>query len=403
MLVATGCEPDGEPSGDASAGPAGSLPAPPSPTVAGVSTPPPPVPSTSLDSTGVPTAEPTPAPGDAAPLSPPAPSSSAATNCHITEILAIDCGVWWGISPWLDRDRRLYEIEEAAGRRMDTVHTWHGIDQPNVPNERERALMARGRFIHANIEARRFTREGHPPVRYRTITAGAFDSSLNSQARAIAASDQPIFITFDHEADADKRYYTRGTPEEFVAAWRHIVDVYRRNDADNAIFVWNVTGYRGNFDRLPRLWPGNDYVDWLSWEAYNMTGCEYHPTWDEVHSFERAMAPMYEWVQTEGPNHGIDPDKPVMIAEMGTVPIPRDPQAARRWYTEIPEVLREYERVRAVQLWDGKTAPTCDFRVLEHPYIRDGYVEAGRAPSIVVPDGVREVIADTLEVAGAAG
>ncbi|OOC55497.1 MULTISPECIES: glycoside hydrolase family 26 protein [Nocardiopsis] len=317
----------------------------------------------------------------------PADGHGSDEDCTVSEILEPSCGVWWGASPY---QRRVEPLEEAVDRRMDIVYTWHGIDQAHIPGEREKKLIAEERFVHTNIEARRFTRSGHPPVSYRSIIDGEFDRSLRSQAGTIAELGVPYFVTFDHEADANKRYNRRGTPEEFVQAWRHIVDLYREEGADNAIWVWNVTGWKGNFERLPKLWPGNDYVDWLSWEAYNMTGCDIHPHWTEVYSFEEALRPAYEWIQTEGPEHGIDPDKPVMIGEMGTTHI--GARETREWYSEIPDVLRRYERVRAVKVWDNRVSPGCDFRIGANRHARKGFEEAGHDPYVKLPEWVRRLV-----------
>ncbi|MDA2805977.1 glycoside hydrolase family 26 protein [Nocardiopsis suaedae] len=315
-------------------------------------------------------------------------------RCDVSEILEPSCGVWWGASPWQGDPEPL---ERAADRKLDIVYTWNGIDQTEIPTDTELEYAEDGRIIHANIEAKRFNMRGHPVQDYKDILVGRFDRSLTAQAERIAELEHPVFVTFDHEADANKRYNRRGTPEEFVMAWRHIVDVYRENGADNAVWVWNVTGWPDNLSRLPRLWPGNEYVDWISWEAYNMTGCELMPHWDEVVSFEEALRPAYEWVQEEGPKHGIDPDKPVMIGEMGTVPIPGDPMATAKWYADIPQVLKRYERVKAVKMWDGKTAPTCDFRVGQDAYAQWGYGLAGRHPYVAVPERVQEIVDRALE------
>ncbi|GAA4953704.1 hypothetical protein GCM10023224_43510 [Streptomonospora halophila] len=304
--------------------------------------------------------------------------------------------MWWGASPYRGDVRPL---EEAVGRPLDIVYTWHGVDQHRVPTAEERRLAEEGRFLHANIEARRFNAAGHPVQSYGDIIGGRFDDALRGQARRIADLGRPFFVTFDHEADADKRYNTRGTPEQFVRAWRHIVDVYRANGADNAVFVWNVTGWKGNLGRLPSLWPGNDYVDWISWEAYNMTGCELQPSWNHVVTFEEALRPAYEWFQNEGPEHGIDADKPVMVGEMGTVPIPGDPAATREWYADIPETLRDYERVRAVKLWDGITAPSCDFRVLQNRYATRGYLQASGDRYVDLPRLAREAVEEAIGIA----
>jgi hypothetical protein len=312
--------------------------------------------------------------------------STRETHCTVSDILEPSCGVWWGASPDGDDVKAL---EAAADRKMDIVYTWRGIDQPDVPGDRELRMIAEGRFVHTNIEARGFTQPGRPNLAYRDIIAGRFDSSLRSQARTIAELDVPYFVTFDHEADGKARYNNRGTPEEFVSSWRHIVDLYRSEGADNVIWVWNVTGWPGNLDRLPGLWPGNDYVDWISWEAYNMTGCEKMNNWDHVDSFEDALAPTYEWIQQEGPKHGIDPGKPVMIGEMGTTDI--GPSATTKWYTDVPDVLRRYERVRAVKLWDSQVGDDCDFRILANEHARRGFEQAGKDPYVYLPDRVRRL------------
>ncbi len=312
-------------------------------------------------------------------------SPTGDVDCTVSDILEPSCGVWWGASPYRDD---IEPLEKAVGRDMDLVYTWRGVDQAGIPGERELGMLAQGRLIHTNIEARRFTRPGHPAIPYRDILAGEFDSSLRSQARTIARTEAPYFVTFDHEADANKRYNNRGTPEEFVRSWRHIVDLYRQEGADNAIWVWNVTGWPGNLDRLPGLWPGNDYVDWLSWEAYNMTDCDAQPNWTEVLSFEDALAPAYEWIQEEGPRHGIDPTKPVMIGEMGTTDI--GPRKTFQWYAQIPEVLKRYERVRAVKVWDNKVSEGCDFRIKANKHARRGFEMAGQDPYVNLPDHARE-------------
>ncbi|MBR8741256.1 glycosyl hydrolase [Nocardiopsis sp. MG754419] len=331
-----------------------------------------------------------PLPGDAAApraaALPGAPSAPEA-GCTVSDILEPSCGVWWGASPYQDD---IEPLEAAVGREMDIVYTWRGIDQPHVPARRELDMIAEGRVVHTNIEARRFTRSGHPDIPYSNILDGEFDSSLRSQARTIADTEVPYFVTFDHEADANKRYNSRGTPEEFVRSWRHIVDLYREEGADNVIWVWNVTGWADNLDRLPGLWPGNDYVDWISWEAYNMTGCDIMPNWTDVHSFEEALAPAYEWIQQEGPRHGIDATKPVMIGEMGTTDI-----GARQtfdWYAEIPEVLKRYERVRAVKVWDNKVSDGCDFRIKANENARRGFELAGQDPYVNLPERVRRLV-----------
>ncbi|WP_245929814.1 glycosyl hydrolase family 26 [Allonocardiopsis opalescens] len=311
-----------------------------------------------------------------------APSPSPHTECAVNDILEPSCGAWWGASPYRDD---VGPLEEAMGRRLDIVYYWHGVDQAALPAEHERQAALDGRIIHLNIEARRFRQSGHPAVRYRQIIDGEFDESLRAQARNFADLGLPAFVTFDHEADADQRYNRRGTPREFTLAWRHIVDLYREEGADEVVWVWNVTGWPDNFDRLPRLWPGNGYVDWLSWEGYNMTGCDQQPQWDHVQSFADSVLPLYEWMHAHGERHGIDAGKPIMIGEMGTTPLPGGPEATADWYRAIPSVLERYPQFKAVKLWENELGRGCDFRVLNDERVTRGFVEAARAPHVNLP------------------
>lgn len=310
-------------------------------------------------------------------------------ECGVSDILEPECGVLWGASPGPDE---VTDLEEIIERQLDLVYVWHGVDQTELPTDEQREMMDQGRLIHANIEAREFTEQGHPALQYEQIIDGEFDDSLAQQARNFAELDLPAFVTFDHEADANHRYNQRGTPEEFVQAWQRIVDIYTDNGADNVVWVWNVTGWPGNHDRLPGLWPGNDYVDWLSWEGYNMTGCPQHDDWDHVQSFDDAVRPTYEWVQEHGRSHDINPDKPVMIGEMGTVPIPGDHRSTFNWYREVPEVLRELDRIQAVKLWNSSTSSECDFRVTQDLAAELGYLVASQDSYVRVPDEVGEQV-----------
>ena len=55
----------------------------------------------------------------------------------------------------------------------------------------------------------------------------------------------------------------------FVAAWRHIHDLFDAAGATNVIWVWNpniinpVPGVQ-----LEPLWPGGSYVDWVGMTGY---------------------------------------------------------------------------------------------------------------------------------------
>ena len=107
-----------------------------------------------------------------------------------------------------------------------------------------------------------------------TIVSGRYDPYLRAFATAVKLFGAKIVLSFGHEMNGD--WYSWGnqhtSPEVFVAAWRHIVNVFRSVGADNVKWLWTVNV----IDEDPpvhipspaRWWPGNSYVDWVGIDGY---------------------------------------------------------------------------------------------------------------------------------------
>ena len=75
---------------------------------------------------------------------------------------------------------------------------------------------------------------------------------------------------------------------EYIAAWRHIRDLFAREGATNALFLWSpggVTTPDGVF-QSDRWYPGDDVVDLVGFSAYA------YWVWDEWDA-ERAAQHLY--------------------------------------------------------------------------------------------------------------
>jgi hypothetical protein len=130
----------------------------------------------------------------------------------------------------------------------------------------------------------------------RAIAAGRSDAYLTDFARAVRALNLPVAISFGHEMNGS--WYPWGTqqatPAEFVAAWRHIHDVFGRADATNVIWVWNPNNiFPVPQVRLKPYYPGDAYVNWIGITGYFVTNGPqsfatlYRPTIDEIRQFTR--------------------------------------------------------------------------------------------------------------------
>jgi mannan endo-1,4-beta-mannosidase len=103
-----------------------------------------------------------------------------------------------------------------------------------------------------------------------SIAAGRYDSYLRSYADSVRAFGQPVVIGFGHEMNAT--WYSWGyghvPPRVFVAAWRHIVTLFRDQDADNVTWLWTIQADEPGTGPIHWWWPGAAYVTWVGIDGY---------------------------------------------------------------------------------------------------------------------------------------
>jgi glycosyl hydrolase family 26 len=103
------------------------------------------------------------------------------------------------------------------------------------------------------------------------IAAGGFDSYLRSFARSVRDFGSPVIIGFGHEMNAP--WYSWGfngsvPPSTFVAAWRHIVTLFRGEGADNVTWLWTLQADEPGTGPIASWWPGAQYVTWVGIDGY---------------------------------------------------------------------------------------------------------------------------------------
>jgi hypothetical protein len=107
-------------------------------------------------------------------------------------------------------------------------------------------------------------------VSLASIAAGGSDAYLRSYADAVVAFGHPVILSFGHEMNGN--WYSWGDghtpPATFVAAWRHIVRVFRAAGAANATWLWAVNSIEGAASSLSQWWPGAAWVNWTGIDGY---------------------------------------------------------------------------------------------------------------------------------------
>jgi len=103
------------------------------------------------------------------------------------------------------------------------------------------------------------------------IASGDYDTYLRSYADSVRDYGHAVVIGFGHEMNGD--WYSWGyghtSPADFVAAWRHIVTVFREEGAYNVTWLWTVNQQRPTGTQPIRAWwPGTNYVTWVGIDGY---------------------------------------------------------------------------------------------------------------------------------------
>jgi mannan endo-1,4-beta-mannosidase len=104
------------------------------------------------------------------------------------------------------------------------------------------------------------------------IASGRYDAYLRSYAAEVKTFGGRVVLSFGHEMNGS--WYSWGyrhtPPAVFVAAWRHIVTVFRTVGARNVIWLWTINIIRCHCSRgsPARWWPGRSYVNWVGIDGY---------------------------------------------------------------------------------------------------------------------------------------
>ena len=102
------------------------------------------------------------------------------------------------------------------------------------------------------------------------IAAGIYDAWLRTYADSVADFGHPVVIGFGHEMNAT--WYSWGyghvPPSTFVAAWQHIVKLFRAEGADNVTWLWTLQADLPGTGPVASWWPGPQYVTWVGIDGY---------------------------------------------------------------------------------------------------------------------------------------
>jgi hypothetical protein len=270
-------------------------------------------------------------------------------------------GAWIGTqltgteAPW-DMDA-VEKFEQMAGKKASLVHfaspfsncysDCYFYDFPTEPMESVREHGSIPFFSWSSQSIPSQTSE--PDYQLADVAGGAYDGYIRDFARDAAAWGHPFFRRFNWEMNGD--WFPWGaaangnSAADYVAAWRHVHDIFTSVGATNATWTWcpNVDP-GGSMVDLTSLYPGDTYVDWTCLDGYNW-GTHSH-SGNEWASFDELYRSTYDEIVNE-----IAPSKPMIIGETSASEYGG---SKADWIADaLSKVPSEYPQIRGM-LWFEK-------------------------------------------------
>lgn len=256
-------------------------------------------------------------------------------------------GIYTGV--YLDATESMASFEKMVGKKMAIAMwftNWTSAATTDLPAGLIKANAKLGKLSMVTWE---------PWSNLDNIIQGQYDDFLTRNARKIAEAKVPVMIRFGHEMNGN--WYTWSGPrngaeetegfgdpnlpdgpERYVAAYRHVVDIFRREGAKNVLWVWAVNCSSVpdvEWNDMMNYYPGDGYVDWVGIDGYNWGTTRSYGGWMD---FRSVFGPAYERLTQA------IPQKPLIIAEFASAETGGNKAA---WITESFAEMKKLPRLKA--------------------------------------------------------
>lgn len=179
----------------------------------------------------------------------------------------------------------------------------------------------------------------------KDIVNGDYDYYIDKWAADLKDFGEIVFIRLGHEMNDPYRYPwgpQNNKPEDFITAWRYVVNRFRAQKVDNAVWVWSP---HPAYLLYNEYYPGNDYVDWVGVGALNYGTVA---LWSKWWSFDEIFGDYYDRLAAFG--------KPIVITEFGSLAVGGQ---RSQWYeqafTNLPE---KYPQLKAILFYNNNNDNT---------------------------------------------
>lgn len=256
-------------------------------------------------------------------------------------------GLWDNESKRINPEK-LREIENKIGKEVAIANYFRGWEHLSVEaeiNNELKTISENGWVPMISTNPYFFSKcktLKHKNL-YRSIADGECDVFLHEVGKNLSKLDSNFFLRFAWEMNVNTMDWsiqkTYSNPNDFIEAWRRIYRIFQLEGANkNIIWVYSPQVETPSTIDIAKLYPGDEYVDWVALDGYNWGSTK---TWSKWTSFSGIFYKSYLKMKEIAPN------KKFMIAEVNTVSVGGN-QAL--WYKEmlskeIPDVFTKIDAI----------------------------------------------------------
>jgi hypothetical protein len=260
-------------------------------------------------------------------------------------LLSPDSGAWLGAFVNEDgiRTNEGYEagvtsLETGIGRQLGIDHHYIEFFQPIA-----------GPLVLSDIEHGRVPMVSWGGTDATRIASGVHDEWIRKEALGVKALRRPILLRFGWEMERPQLGWVHSA-SDFIAAWRHLHDIFQQEGVTNAAWVWCPMSVSFRSGVAQQYYPGAQYVDWIGADGYNWAPGREGAIW---RSFKSVFQEFYDWGVTTG--------KPLLIGETGAQE--RSPGEKAAWIDDMATTLRhDFGNIEALVYFDA--FPRYDWRLM---------------------------------------
>jgi hypothetical protein len=169
----------------------------------------------------------------------------------------------------------------------------------------------------------------------RSILDGEHDRLIRQQARAIRKIEQPVLLRMRWEMDRPNLRATMWSGPDYIAAWKYVRAIFRKERADNVSWVWCPTAEGFQRGEAPDFYPGDDQVDWTCVDVY--AGATFQPIGE-------LMGPFLRWAAQR--------PKPIIVGEFGVAKAWGSANRAA-WLRDAERTFKVNRQIKAVAYFES--------------------------------------------------